>query len=1196
MALTTGRVVRQSVWFHRAMALAVGLGVAAATAVICGALLVGDSMRGSLRSLTLQRLGKIDAAVIPGNYFNANELISDVSPAEAGTGNRFVPVIQFARAVVESEAGSGDGAGQKETRRSGNVQVVASDPDFWQLDSSGVNPSQLPSGDEIILNEALAKELGVSVGDLVTLRLPAEQAVPADSPLGRRDSESEGIPRLKIVEIVPNRGLGRFSLQPSQATPLCAYVPIELVRDVLERPQAANTLLIDTDSDESDKQNGDASSQSLANQLTPGLSDFGLQLERITQTFQEGEGNEQPRVIFDYYSLTSERLLISDQISKIVLSNFAGDNTTSILTYLANAIETPDGEKSVPYSTITAVDSSANLTLDYQLPEGFGEDDIPVVLNSWLAERLDAKVGDVVKLFYFEPETSAGKELEKHFSAVVTSIVPITKPKTPFRRSRPAVFDSPPTVYNDPNLTPTVPGVTDQDSINDWDLPFQLDREVTRDDDDYWAEYRLTPKAYLPLEHGQKLFGSRFGDISSVRFDTSVAQSVEQLESQIVSSLREHQEQLGFAAIPIKAQQLAASKGTTPFDALFMSLSFFVIAAALMLVALLFRLGMEQRAVEYGTMMATGMPGPRVARMALAEGAIIAIPGAALGVVAGIGYALLVLYALTTLWVGAVTVPFLEFHWSFVSLVGGFLAGILMATLAILLTTRKLRRAEIRPLLSGFIPEATRPFWNRRLIRITGIGCLLAALGLGVFAVSLSGPAQAGAFVGGGMLLLCGLLALSYNGLTAWAREDQRVDLAPGFSLRTLSFRSVGRNPLRSTLSIGLMAVACFLIVSMSAFQMRPTERGIGGFDLMGQTAVPVYKDLGDPSVRDVLLGRDSEQWQAAKIFGLRFRPGQEASCNNLYQATQPQVLGVPESFVQWFAQPPREKPVGQATDNSESDVRPTPFDWAATGELESDAGKLQSPWELLQQPARGTADDPVPVILDQNTAMWSLQMRGGVGEVRGFTFDDGTERFFKVVALLGNTILQGSLIVGEQNFETMFPAINGYSYFLMQVPPDQDADKFADVMENRLGDIGMDVVNSREVLENLMAVQNTYLRTFQSLGALGLLLGTFGLAVVQLRNVLDRRGELALMRAIGFSKTRLAATVMAENTTLLLAGIGCGAGAALAAVIPYFVTSQMQPSLLEPLLMLGIVTVVGMFAALLAVRRVLNMRLLDAL
>lgn len=1191
MALTTGRVVRQSVWFHRSMSIAVALGVAASTAVICGALLVGDSMRGSLKTLTLQRLGKIDAAVIPGGYFDAG------IASEVANDFEVVPVIQFARGVVESTSEIKTADGSTRTRRSGDVQIVASTEQFWKLDSYGIQPSQFPVGEEIVLNQALADELGVEVGQQVTVRLPAEQAVPADSPLGSRDSESEGIPRLNVVAIVPNEGLGRFSLQPSQSTPLCAFMPLALVREVLERPNAANTLLVNLKADALDLETQQNRLAELSQQLAPGLSDFGLQLKRVTQKFPEEQAednsSEAQSTIFDYYSLSSERLLIGDPIADVIQQEFSGDSETPVLTYLANAIETSDGSTSVPYSTISAVDATQGLPLNYQIPSDDSEL-VPIVLNSWVAEALSAGPGDTLKLFYYEPETTSGKELERSFSAIVSDVVPITKPSKPYRRTRPAIFDEAPTVYNDPDLTPTVPGVTDQDSINDWDLPFELERETSQADDDYWADYRLTPKAFIPLEAGQRLFGSRFGAISSFRISANAAENVESLKSRIVSALRKQQSNLGFSAIPVKAQQLAASRGTTPFDALFLSLSFFVIVAALMLVSLLFRLGMEQRAAEYGTMMATGIPGPKVARMALAEGSWIAVIGAAVGVAGGIAYAKLVLIALKTLWVGAVTVPFLQYHWSLLSIVGGFSAGVLMAVLTILLTTRKLRRAEIRSLLSGTIPESKRSIWNRRWVGIAGLVCIAVAVGLGIFAITLSGPAQAGAFVGGGMLLLCGALALNYNALTSWARQDRRREIAAPFSVGTLSLRSVGRNPLRSTLSIGLMAVACFLIVSMSAFQMRPTERGIGGFDLMGQSAVPLYKDIGDPQIQKELLGRTSEQWSDAKIFGLRFRPGQEASCNNLYQATQPQVLGVGDSFVNWFATAnDKHNENGESSSNVLTAI---PFDWAAKGVEQIDSVSVETPWQLLQTRASGTATDPVPVILDQNTAMWSLQMRGGVGEVRGFTFDDGQERFFKVVALLGNTTLQGSLVIGEENFESLFPAINGYSYFLAQLPAGSDQALYAQSLEDRLGDIGMDMQDSRTVLANLMAVQNTYLRTFQSLGALGLLLGTFGLAVVQLRNVLDRRGELALLRAIGFSRRRLALSVLAENSTLLLAGIGCGAGAALAAVIPYFVSSKMTPSLLEPLAMLAIVLAIGLIAALISVSKVLRMRLLDSL
>src|SRR6056297_634936 len=463
MSFTVGRLVRRSAWFHRSIGLAVALGVAAATAVVCGALLVGDSMRGSLRGLTLQRLGEVDAAVMPGSFFSASQVAGDLTIVA-----KVVPVIYFARGVLEATDSDAE-----LTRRSGQVQLIAAESQFWDFDTAGVRPEVFPSGNQVVLNQRAADELQVTVGDLVTVRLPAEQAVPADSPLGRRDHETEGLPRLQVVAIVPNQGLGRFGLQPSQAIPLCCYLPLELVQQVLDRPGQANTLLVAVP----DANDDDAITE-LAARLLPELNDFGLQLERVTREF-DGQPSQ---TVFDYYSLSSERLLLSDQIVEAVVADLGTDQVQPVLTYLANAIESPDGERSIPYSTLTAINSSPELPLDFSLPDG-STTEIPIVLNSWAAEQLDVSVGDELQVAYFEPETTTGKEVERYFTAVLTSIVPITEPSRSYRRSRDAEFDQLPTVYNDPDLTPTVPGITDQDSINDWDLPFKLERDISGDDD-----------------------------------------------------------------------------------------------------------------------------------------------------------------------------------------------------------------------------------------------------------------------------------------------------------------------------------------------------------------------------------------------------------------------------------------------------------------------------------------------------------------------------------------------------------------------------------------------------------------------------------------------------------------------------------------------------------------------------------------
>lgn len=221
--------------------------------------------------------------------------------------------------------------------------------------------------------------------------------------------------------------------------------------------------------------------------------------------------------------------------------------------------------------------------------------------------------------------------------------------------------------------------------------------------------------------------------------------------------------------------------------------------------------------------------------------------------------------------------------------------------------------------------------------------------------------------------------------------------------------------------------------------------------------------------------------------------------------------------------------------------------------------------------------------------------MTGGIGEVRSFEYEAGKPIYLRVAGLLSNSMLQGRLMIGEENFETVFPDISGYRVFLIDAP-ESKADRVGSVLENRLGDLGMDVSRTDAILAGMLAVQNTYLNTFQSLGALGLLLGTVGLAVAQLRGVLERRMELAVMRAIGFTRGRLSTIVLGETAVLLLLGIGCGAVCAVLAVLPYSWISGLRPPVLQPLLVVAGIIAFGMIAGLVAVRQVGKMPLIDSL
>jgi ABC-type antimicrobial peptide transport system permease subunit len=244
-----------------------------------------------------------------------------------------------------------------------------------------------------------------------------------------------------------------------------------------------------------------------------------------------------------------------------------------------------------------------------------------------------------------------------------------------------------------------------------------------------------------------------------------------------------------------------------------------------------------------------------------------------------------------------------------------------------------------------------------------------------------------------------------------------------------------------------------------------------------------------------------------------------------------------------------------------------------------------------------------VPAVLDMSTAVYSLHLRG-VGSQITIRDSAGLPVTVQIVGLLDNSVLQGNLLVSERNFLKLFPDTGGYRFFLIErvgdeVPGDVAGDGTRSVpaaLESALAEEGFDVVDAREQLAQFLAVQNTYLSTFQSLGALGLLLGTIGLAVVQLRSVLERRGELALMRAGGFGQRRLTSMVVWENAVLLVGGLVVGCIAAAVALIPQWAPHGASIPWGTLAALLVTIVIVGVVAGWLATRRALVAPILPAL
>ena len=1164
----------------RGLLFPVALGVAVATAVILGALVVGDSMRGSLRFIAMDRIGAIESVVVAPRWFE-EELSKNLTRDDPSFGSVH-GLILVQQSIAENGA-----------HRASEMSLFGVDEQFWSL--GGIQPSHTPGDEEVILNQTLADKLHAQVGDLITLRVASQSVVPADSPLGKREQDSIVLPRWKVIEILPDQSLSRFSLRSDQRPIMNAFVGKRWLQKGLEVDSKVNAVIVS----HFGRRIGNSSvgHNGLLEKLAPNLADLGLSWQHVQRTFSDeptaSSTNESSRPL-DYHQLTTDQMLMTSGLSEAILGQTKVQGPKSVLTYLANGIQhVQDGQlvgRNVPYSTVSAVDWSVLAKmLDSSVPESVRSRPTEpiqenwVVVTSWLAEELSVAVGDTIKIEYFLPETVDGDEVEKSFEAVVVAIAPLTQPIENNNPRRAARYDRTPSQFNDSAWTPNVPGITDQESISKWDTPFPLTRKVNKADDQYWTDHRLTPKLYISSELGIKHFGSRFGKASSIRFDDLKPDDAGELEKQITKIARTKMSDLGWREIPLRQQQLQASSGTTPFDALFLSLSFFVIVAALLLVALLFRLAIEQRADHWGLLMASGWTRSGVRRLLLLEGAVVCTIGATLGIVLGLGYAYAMIAGLHTWWVGAITVSFLEYHANPLSIVLGWSISWLAALVTILMSTRQLKSIPIAKLLRNQMEASVTGKRSGRTKPYLSIGCVVSAIGTLLLGQFLQGQAQAGAFVGGGMLFLIGGLSWTLGRLKNVSTNEASTtkNFASMMSASSLASSNAKRAPMRSILAIGLVSIASFLILSMSLFQASPDEAGTGRFAFIGKSSQAIHVDLANPAKQKAVLGPKMSALSGLEFVPFRVRGGDDASCNNLYQASQPQILGISDRM---------------ATIDQKSDGR-SAFAWFAT-----ENAKGATPWHRLQSAGDGTKDSPVPVVLDQNTALWALHLGGYVGEKFSYSFDD-RKVYFQTVGVSQNTILQGSLIIGESNFVKLFPSITGHRLFFIKSTDDAvGSDRLANlekarmVLEDGWSESGLSLASSDSVLKQLLAVQNTYLGAFQVLGALGLLLGTIGLGVSQLRSAMERRGELAAMRAIGFTKSRLVWLLTLENGWQLMRGIGIGVGAAALATLPSILGGQPFSGLAWPGLMMTMVLLSGLLCSILAAWVAMQWPLLKAL
>jgi len=209
--VTCWRLIQRGLVFYRRTHLGVVLGCAVATAVLVGALLVGDSVHFSLRRMALSRLGQTHLALVGQGRFFREALAGELGRR---LGAPAAAVLVLPGIAVETDRGV----------RVNRVQVVGAGAAFWGMGRTR-DPFAGADGDEVVLNERLARRLGVGAGDEVLLRIAKPSFMPVDAPLAGRSGESFAA-RLTVRAVAGEAAFGRFGLQANQVEPFNAFVPL----------------------------------------------------------------------------------------------------------------------------------------------------------------------------------------------------------------------------------------------------------------------------------------------------------------------------------------------------------------------------------------------------------------------------------------------------------------------------------------------------------------------------------------------------------------------------------------------------------------------------------------------------------------------------------------------------------------------------------------------------------------------------------------------------------------------------------------------------------------------------------------------------------------------------------------------------------------------------------------------------------
>ncbi len=825
----------RSVLYHRFSVGAAALGVATTSAVLVGALLVGDSVRHSLRHIRTQRLGKVHHVLSAGDRFFRGRLVTELA---AGIEADIAGVVALRAVAVHPET----------SRQVGEVRLWGIDDAFHRFamaDATGFGVDE----QSVVLNREVAARLGVAVGDVVVLRIDRPGAVHRDMSLSV-DADSHTVLRLKVAHIIGAEDLGNMNLDVSQLPPKNAFVSKRMLQRVIDRDGRENMMLI------ARPKTGDLpviEMRRLLRQVFT-VEDAGLSCVATP------DGSTQ---------IETSRVFLPDSVMPAVRAVHPG--ARGFLTYFVTDLTA--GDRSTPYSMVTAMSETA--------PGGDVIGPGEIVLSDWTAEDLGVSAGSQVTLRYFTADRT-GSLRTAEYDFTVSRILP-TASIAALGKLAPSI----PGLSDEAHCSDWNLGV-----------PIDLER-IRDHDEDYWQAYGPTPKALISLETGQRIWRNRFGSLTAIRIssagenDTDVCDRLATaLDPAALGFAFVPVRDLADAAV-VGAVDFSMLFAGLSF---FLIVGALCLTGLLFQLGLDRRAG-EQAALKvlgfppswisrYYLIESLFIAFPAVAIGAVLGVGYMRIMASALSTVwsgaAGSATILpytnpgtLVLGAALSL--GAVTI-----------VVYAYLCRIRRVPPAVALRGAESGALWTRDQFAGQ--------WRRHLLIAVGSGILAAFMPFQI-QPEVDPSGAIGFMVSGALWLVCGLASAA--GLFRYLATCRTGVITPVIlGIRNLGRCRNRSMAVVAMVACGTFLLIALESQRLTAgFDDTSAGASTGGYRLIAEMTLPVYPD-GEPEPGDVSKGWGLDGVAGDNMAAIQILDGDDASCLNLSQAQQPRVVGIdPDQF-----------------------------------------------------------------------------------------------------------------------------------------------------------------------------------------------------------------------------------------------------------------------------------------------------------